>query len=68
MSPAYQEMINGILNQFWQYYHQLAESKESPEFKSISIFENIFDEIFNQKTAYQSLDNKLAAIAKNKEN
>ena len=67
LTPAYKEMINEVLNKFWQYYHQLAEYKESPECKSISILENKFDEIFNQKTGYQSLDDKLAAIAKNKE-
>lgn len=67
LSPAYQEMIKKKLDQFWQYYHQLAEYKEHPELIPSKVLEGKFDVIFNQKTGYLALDDKLAAIAKNKE-
>jgi hypothetical protein len=67
LTPAYQEMVKEKLDQFWQYYHQLAEYREFPKKKSKQILEKKFDTIFNQKTGYQSLDDKLTAIAKNKE-
>lgn len=67
LTPAYQEMVKEKLDQFWQYYHKLAEYREFPKKKSKQILEKKFDTIFNQKTGYQSLDDKLAAIAKNKE-
>lgn len=67
LTPAYQEMVKEKLDQFWQYYHKLAEYREFPKRKSKQILEKKFDTIFNQKTGYQSLDDKLTAIAKNKE-
>lgn len=67
LNPAFQEMIKEKLNQFWKYYHELVEYKKYPELMSANALENKFDEIFNQKTGYQALDDKITAIAKNKE-
>lgn len=67
LSPAYQEMVKEKLGQFWQYYHLLAKYKDSPDPESARVLEKKFDEIFNQKTGYQALDDKLATIAKNKD-
>lgn len=66
LSPAYQEMVKKKLTEFWEYYHQLLEYKESPDQINAKVLEIKFDEIFNDKTGYQALDEKLTAIAKNK--
>lgn len=67
LSPACQQMVNQKLDQFWEYYHQLLRYKECPQLISSKALEDKFDEIFNQKTGYQALDDRLIAIVVNKE-
>ena len=67
LSPAFQEMVKEKLSQFWQYYHLLSDYKDFPGRFSVNTLEKQFDEIFNVKTGYQALDDKLKTILKNKD-
>jgi len=67
LTPAYQQMVTQKLDQFWQFYHQLSEYKECPHLVSSRALEEKFDEIFTHKTGYQALDDRLTAIAMNKD-
>ena len=67
LSPAIQDLLERKIQSFWEYYHLLAEFKERPLTEKIDVLEQRFDKIFNTKTGYNALDEKLKAIYKNKD-
>ena len=66
LNPAFQEILQVKLEEFWEYYHLLTEFKNNLIDENIKGIERIFDEIFDVQTGYQALDERLKAIAKNK--
>ena len=49
ISPAFQEILQMKINEFWEYYNWLTEFKQNPLSEHINDFEKIFDEIFHIK-------------------
>ncbi|NLV26069.1 MAG: transposase [Methanomicrobiales archaeon] len=66
LSPAIQGLLYRKIQSFWEYYHLLAEFKERPLTEKGNVLEQRFDEIFNVKTGYNALDEKLKVIYRNK--
>lgn len=66
LSPAIQDLLKRKIQLFWEYYHLLVEFKEHPLTERRDELELRFEEIFNTKTGYNALDEKLKAIYKNK--
>jgi len=67
LNPAFQEILQNKIDEFWEFYRLLAEFKENQSVDSIKDIENIFEEIFGVKTGYHALDERLKMIAKNKD-
>jgi len=66
LNDAHREDIAQIRDQIWAYYADLKDYKESPdEDKKISL-NTRFDTIFTQKTRYETLNQLLKRIHKNK--
>lgn len=66
LNPAFQEILRIKLDEFWEYYRLLAEFKQNPLPELIREIDQIFDEIFFEHTGYPALDDRLKAIADNK--
>ena len=66
LSPAIQDLLERKIQEFWEYYHLLAEFKEHPLSDKVTVLKQRFDEIFNTKTGYTTLDEKLKVICNNK--
>lgn len=66
LCPAIQDILERKIKSFWEYYHLLVEFKEHPLTEMVEALEQKFDEIFNTKTGYNALDDKLKTIYKNK--
>ncbi|MEI7463496.1 MAG: transposase, partial [Candidatus Taylorbacteria bacterium] len=67
LNPAFQEILSNKLNEFWDYYHLLADFKEFPLQEKILSLQDQFDAIFNVNTGYPALDDKLKSIKNNKD-
>lgn len=67
LNPVFQKILLKKLEEFWEYYHLLAEFKEKPIKEEIVTLQKRFDEIFSVKTYYQALDERLKAILNNKD-
>jgi hypothetical protein len=65
-SEPHRETLKAIQDQIWNFYHQLKEFKETPtEAKKIRL-DKRFDEIFTQKTCFQTLNLALGRLNDNK--
>lgn len=67
LNPAFQEILQVKLDEFWEYYRLLADFKENQIVENIKDIELIFDEIFAVETGYPALDERFKVIVKNKE-
>ena len=62
----YQDILEGVLNEFWNYYQMLREYSIKPDMDKKKDLEDRFEQIFQRKTGYSDLDNRLNSIAGNK--
>lgn len=60
------EALKGVQDQIWNFYQQLKEFKETPAKAKKLLLEKRFDEIFTQKTPFQTLNLALGRINDNK--
>jgi hypothetical protein len=67
LNPAFQEILQIKIDEFWEYYRFLTEFKEHRNGDVVKDIEEIFDEIFDIETGYQALDERLKVIARNKD-
>ena len=60
-------LVAGILDDFWNLFRKLKEYKEYPVFESRKEIQEKFDEIFNFKTKFDSLNDSLQLIGDKKQ-
>jgi hypothetical protein len=63
----HQQSIDRILDQFWDYYHELLDYKQSPSSEKAERLSAQFDTLFSRKTDYGALDDRLALTLAKKE-
>jgi hypothetical protein len=64
----HRQSVELILEQFWNYYHELQSYKQAPTPAEAERLSALFDTLFSQTTGYTDLDNRLAlTFAKKKE-
>jgi Transposase IS66 family len=56
----HREILAGILQQFWDYYHKLQAYRAAPDQKTAVTLQQQFREIFSQTTDYEQLNQRLA--------
>jgi len=56
----HQEILNKVLTQFWQYYHELQAYRASPDTEKAGALRHEFTAIFSQTTDYEQLNQRLA--------
>jgi hypothetical protein len=66
-TPIFQEEVNRVLDDFWNYYRTLLAFQLEPEQFDIEDLRAQFDKIFSRKTDFPSLDKVLQTIFDNKE-
>jgi hypothetical protein len=59
--------VNKFLKQYWKYYHQLLEYKNSPTVKDAELLSNKFDQLFSKTTGYNDLDDRILKTKMKKE-
>lgn len=55
----HQEILKSFLEDFWNYYHQLLEFKESPTEEMARQLRERFEELFSIQTGYDELDQRI---------
>jgi len=66
-SVRQREAIEDKKTQIWEYYQELKNYKKNPTLEQKGLLENRFDEIFTEKTDYETLNQALKRIHANKE-
>jgi len=66
-SVLFQEELDRVLEEFWDYYDTLKAFREDPENYDIEELRARFDKIFTQTTDYPALDKILQSLFDNKE-
>lgn len=56
----HREILDGVLNQFWDYYHDLQAYQTAPAPEKKAVLRNKFKAIFSQTTDYEQLNKRLA--------
>jgi len=56
----HQEILDGVLNQFWDYYHDLQAYRAAPSPEKVEVLRSKFRTIFSQTTDYEQLNQRLA--------
>ena len=62
----HQQLLDEFLNRFWAFYQKLKEYKEKPDAITAKKLENEFDTLFDTKTGYQELDDRIQKTKANK--
>ena len=55
----HQEILDGVLNQFWDYYHDLQAYRAAPDPEKVEVLRSKFRAIFSQTTDYKQLNQRL---------
>ena len=62
----HQELLNDFSTRFWAFYHQLKDYKEKPDPKTALQLAQEFDTLFDTKTGYIELDDRIQKTKANK--
>jgi hypothetical protein len=62
----HRKLLDEFMDQYWKYYQQLREYKESPTKAGAESLERSFDELFGTKTGYDALDERISKTRENK--
>lgn len=65
-NDAQREALDAVRTQIWEFYSELKTYKQAPDDKKKSELEERFDEIFTTRTCYETLNQALQRIYKNK--
>ena len=57
-----EEIVNKLLNEFWNYFRQLHDYKNEPSSKKRKKLNKDFEKLFSQKTNMESLDKALQSL------
>ena len=63
----HQELLNEFSTRFWAFYQKLKDYKEKPDIKIAQQLEKEFDALFETKTGYQELDDRIQKTKANKQ-
>jgi hypothetical protein len=66
LNEAHRQEIAQVRGQIWDLYKDLKHYKKKPDKSRIKVFKQRFDDIFQQKTSYESLNQTLKRLHKNK--
>jgi len=58
--PFHRELLDGFLQRFWDYYHELLDYKKNPSETEHVRLEAAFDDLFATQTGYEALDERIA--------
>lgn len=58
--PLNKDKLDGLLEQYWDYYATLLEYKENPTQNKAEELSEEFDELFSTQTGYEALDDRIA--------
>ena len=58
----HKELLSGVLDTFWGYYHDLKAYQKNPTTIGAEQLSTRFDEIFSKKTGYEQLDDRIEKI------
>ena len=58
--PLHQELLNGFLKSFWEYYDQLWAYRQKPTPAEQERLAGEFDRLFATRTGYEALDKRIA--------
>jgi hypothetical protein len=56
----HRELLDGFLQRFWDYYHELLDYKKNPSETEHVRLEAAFDDLFATQTGYEALDERIA--------
>jgi hypothetical protein len=56
----HRKQLDGFLNQYWGFYHQLLAYKDSPSLQQAAVLTEQFNTLFTTKTGYDQLDERIA--------
>jgi Transposase IS66 family len=62
----HQQLLETFLDRFWAFYRKLKEYKEKPDTITAKQLEIEFDSLFDTKTGYQELDDRIQKTKANK--
>lgn len=62
----HQELLNDFSTRFWAFYHQLKDYKDKPDPNTALQLAKDFDTLFDTKTGYQELDDRIQKTKTNK--
>lgn len=66
-SDKNRDILKRIQEQIWEFYQQLKDFKLAPSLEKSTVLDRAFDNIFTQKTSFQTLNLALGRIYNNKE-
>jgi hypothetical protein len=66
LNETHRQEIAHVRGQIWDLYKDLKQYKKKPDKLRIRVFKQRFDDIFQQKTSYESLNQTLKRLHKNK--
>jgi hypothetical protein len=66
LNDAQREALDGVRTRIWEFYSELKRYKQAPDDKKRDSLERRFDEIFTSRTCYETLNQALNRIHKNK--
>jgi hypothetical protein len=62
----HQQLVDEFLTRFWEFYHQLKAFKANPDPQTAIHLEHLFDTLFDTKTGYHDLDDRILKTKANK--
>jgi hypothetical protein len=62
----HQQLLEDFLNRFWLFYQKLKNYKDKPDTKTAFELDREFDTLFDTKTGYEELDDRILKTKDNK--
>jgi len=64
--PAHRDLLDEMIEKFWDFYQELKDYKEHPSLALAQALSEKFDALFSTKTGYEALDERLAMTLEKK--